>query len=197
MPVGLFSGGVQEEFAERVRSGAVAVDLHRPLPLLWWRFAEDAGRAAYHFLSRGIAPLLLGALLFDLAWPGRATTYAWFGLAVVLAVGVGFTIRYLLGLLAFWVIDVRGFVVLLTTVQIFFSGMVLPLVVFPAWLRGLAEALPFRCLVQVPADVLLREGTGAAAGPLIGVQLAWLAVLLVAGQALTAAAVRKVVVQGG
>ena len=32
MPVGLFIGGVVDELTERVRSGAVAVDLHRPYP---------------------------------------------------------------------------------------------------------------------------------------------------------------------
>jgi len=197
MPVGLFGGGIQEEFAERVRSGAVATDLQRPVPLLWWRFAEDAGRAAYHFLSRGLAPVLLGSLLFDLAWPKEVSTYAWFLLAVALAVGVGFGFRYLLGLLAFWVIDIRGFITLLIITQLFFSGMVLPLVVFPGWLRAVAEALPFRCLVQIPADVFLREGTGTAVLPLLGIQFFWLVVLLAAGHLLTTAAIRKVVVQGG
>lgn len=197
MPVGLFSGSFADEFAERVRSGAVAVDLHRPVPLLTWRFAEDAGRAAYHFLSRGLAPVMIGSLLFDLAWPSRPSTYAWFGVAIALAVAVGFAIRYLLGLLAFWIIDIRGFVALVTITQLFFSGMVLPLVVFPPWLRGVAEALPFRCLVQVPADVLLHEDTGAAVLPLVGVQAAWTALLLLVGQLLTTSAVRKVVVQGG
>lgn len=197
MPVGLFGGGLFDEFAERVRSGAVAVDLHRPVPLLWWRLAEDAGRAAYHFLTRGLAPLLFGSLLFDLAWPSRPQTYGWFLAAVALAVGVGFTLRYLLGLLAFWIIDIRGFIVMLTITQLFFSGMVLPLVVFPDWLRGVADALPFRALIQIPADVLLREDTGTATLPLLAVQLAWMLALLLAAQLLTAGAVRKVVVQGG
>jgi len=197
MPVGLLGGGILEEFPERVRSGAVATDLHRPTPLLWWRLAEDFGRAAYHFLTRGLAPVLIGALLFDLAWPRSVSTYAWFLIAVALAVGVGFAIRYLMGLLAFWVIDIRGYLALLTITQLFFSGMVLPLVIFPGWLRDLAEVLPFRCLVQVPADVLLHEGTGTEVLPLLALQLLWVAVLLFAGHLLTAAAVRKVVIQGG
>lgn len=197
MPVGLFSGGIVDELTERVRSGAVAIDLHRPVPLLWWRLAEDLGRAAYHFLSRGLAPVLIGSLLFELTWPHAVLTYAAFLAAVALAVGVGFGLRYLLGLLAFWVIDIRGFVVMLTITQVFFSGMVLPIVVFPGWLQTVAEALPFRCLVQIPADILLGDGTAGAVVPLLAVQLAWVGALLLAGHVLTAAAVRKVVVQGG
>ncbi|MGI8614187.1 MAG: ABC transporter permease [Nocardioidaceae bacterium] len=197
MPVGLFGGGIVEEYAERVRSGAVAVDLHRPVPLLGIRLAEDLGRAAYHLLSRGVAPTVVGALAFTLAWPRTAPTWGLFAASVLLAVVIGFAIRYLLGLLAFWVIDTTGFAALLTISQIFFSGMALPLVVFPSGLRALSDALPFRCLVQVPLDVLLREDTGAAALPLIGVQVLWAAALLGVGGALTRAAVHKVVVQGG
>jgi len=197
MPVGLFSGGFVDELTERVRTGGIVIDLQRPVPLLWWRLADDLGRAAYHFLTRGVAPVLAGGLLFDLAWPNRPATYAQFLVAVAFAVGVGFAIRYLFGLLAFWVVDVRGFVVLLVVVQIFFSGMLLPLAIFPGWLRTLAEVLPFRAMVQVPADVLLQEDTATAVLPLFGVQLLWLAGLLVLGQLLTNLAVRTVVVQGG
>jgi ABC-2 type transport system permease protein len=165
--------------------------------LLGLRLAEDLGRAAYHLLARGLPPTVVGAFLFDLAWPGRLGTWAVTMVAVVLAVVVGFGLRYLLGLLAYWIIDVQGPAWVLVILQLFFSGMMLPLVVFPDWLRSVANVLPFRCLVQIPIDVFLSEDTGTEVAPLIGVQLLWVAVLLGAGAALTRYAVRKVVVQGG
>jgi ABC-2 type transport system permease protein len=197
MPVGLFGGAMVTEYSDRVRTGAVVTDLQRPVPLLAVRLAEDLGRAAYHLLSRGVAPLLLGALVFELAWPSRASTWVLFLVSVVLAVVTGFALRYLLGLLAFWVVETAGFAHLLVVLQIFCSGSMLPLVVFPDWARTLCEALPFRCLVQVPVDVLLRDDTGTAAWPLLGLQLLWAAALLGLAAALTRLAVRLVVVQGG
>jgi ABC-2 type transport system permease protein len=94
-------------------------------------------------------------------------------------------------------VETSGFESLLVVTQIFCSGSVLPLVAFPDWLRGVLELLPFRCMVQVPIDVLLRDDTGTAALPLIALQLGWAAVLLVIGAALTRLAVRLVVVHGG
>jgi ABC-2 type transport system permease protein len=120
-----------------------------------------------------------------------------FLVSVTLAVVVGFALRYLLGLLAFWVVETAGFASLLVVLQIFCSGSLLPLVVFPDRLRALLEALPFRCMVQVPIDVLLREDTGTAALPLLALQLAWALGLLGLGAALTRLAVRLVVVHGG
>lgn len=197
MPVALFGGAMVTEYSERVRTGAVVTDLQRPVSLLGLRLAEDLGRATYHLLSRGIAPLLVGAVLFDLAWPDRASTWALFLVAVLLAVVIGFALRYLLGLLAFWVVETSGFANLLVVLQVFCSGSMLPLVVFPDTVRTFCAALPFRCLVQVPIDVLLRDDTGAAALPLLALQLVWAGLLLGAAAALTRLAVRLVVVQGG
>jgi ABC-2 type transport system permease protein len=197
MPVGLFGGGIVADYSERVRSGAVATDLQRPAPLLAVRLAEDLGRAAYALLTRGIAPMLVGALLFPLAWPSSVSTWLLFALSITLAVVIGFALRYLLGLLAFWIIDTSGPASMLVVLQIFASGSALPLVTFPGVLRRICELLPFRCLVQVPCDVLLREDTGTGSLPLIGLQLLWAATLLGLGALLTRAAVRTVVVQGG
>jgi len=159
--------------------------------------AEDLGRAAYHLLSRGVMPVFAGTLLFDLAWPSGIGTWLLFGVSVTLAVVVGFALRYLLGLLAFWVVDTSGFASLLIVLQIFCSGSMLPLVAFPEALRTVLEALPFRCLVQIPIDVLLREDTGTSVWPLLGLQVLWAAVLLALGAALTRMAVRLVVISGG
>ena len=197
MPVGLFGGSMVTEYSERVRTGAVVTDLLRPAPLLPVRLAEDLGRAAYHLVTRGVAPLLVGAVLFDLAWPSTVGTWLLFAVSVTLAVVIGFSLRYLLGLLAFWVIDTTGFASLLVLLQVFCSGSMLPLVAFPGALRAVLETLPFRCLVQVPIDVLLREDTGISVWPLLGLQVLWAAGLLGIGAALTRLAVRLVVVHGG
>jgi ABC-2 type transport system permease protein len=196
-PVGLFGGFIIDDLSERVRTGAAAIDLHRPVSLLGLRLAEDVGRAAYHLLARGLPPTVVGAMLFDLAWPSRIATWVAALVSVAFAIVVGFALRYLLGLLAYWIIDVQGPAWVLVVLQLFFSGMMLPLVVFPDWLRTVADLLPFRCLIQIPIDVFLSDDTGTDVVPLLGAQVLWIGLLLGAGAALTRVAVRKVVIQGG
>jgi ABC-2 type transport system permease protein len=79
----------------------------------------------------------------------------------------------------------------------FFSGMVLPLVLFPGALGTLAMALPWASFVQVPADLFLGQRTGADAVLALAFQLFWLLVLLGVCSLVLRAATRKVVVQGG
>src|SRR6476659_10697776 len=83
MTVALWGGGTTDELADRIRSGDVAIDLYRPVSLLGWYLAGDLGRAAYHLLTRGVAPTVVGALLFDLRFPDHPATYLAFLVSVV------------------------------------------------------------------------------------------------------------------
>jgi ABC-2 type transport system permease protein len=79
----------------------------------------------------------------------------------------------------------------------FFSGLLLPLGVFPGWLGELARALPWADLLQIPADIFLGETTGAGLLRAFGAQAGWAVALLAAGRLVQGAATRRVVVQGG
>ncbi|MGR3937824.1 ABC transporter permease [Streptomyces sp. BRA346] len=195
--VALFGGGFQDELQERIRSGDIAVDLYRPVDLQLWWLASDLGRAAFQLVGRGIVPMVCGALAFELTLPGSALTWLWFLLSVVLAVCVGFAVRYLVALAAFWLLDGTGLSLMSGLLCMFFSGMVLPLNVFPGRLGEIAGALPWAAMLQVPADVFLGHRHGAAVPGALAFQAGWAAVLFAAGRALQSIATRKVVVQGG
>ncbi|MGH3311952.1 MAG: ABC transporter permease [Streptomyces sp.] len=193
----LIGGGFQEELQERIRSGDVAVDLYRPADLQLWWLAADLGRAAFHLLGRGIVPLAVGGFFFELALPTSPLTWAAFLVSVTLAVVASFGLRYLFALSAFWLLDGTGLNTLSTLLSMFFSGMLLPLTVFPGAFGELVRLLPWAATMQVPADVLLGEYHGAGVLAAFGFQAAWVVALLGAGRLLQSLATRKVVVQGG
>ncbi len=74
------------DVAERVRTGDVATDLHRPFDFQLYWLAQDLGRAAYHVAFRGVPPFLVGAVAFDLRAPERPLVWLAFADSVVLAV---------------------------------------------------------------------------------------------------------------
>ncbi|WTL69326.1 ABC-2 family transporter protein [Streptosporangium sp. NBC_01495] len=191
-PMQVFGGGL--ELSERVRSGDVALDLLRPASLQMWNLADDLGRAAYLFLVRSLPPTAVGAALFGLVVPVDPLTWLSFAAGFVLAVVVSFTLRYLVALSSCWVIDDRGVQTMSLVMTFFFSGMVLPLNLFPGWLGTLAEALPWSAMVQVPADIYLGKRDVLEA---LAFQAVWAMALLALGALATNAARRKVVIQGG
>jgi ABC-2 type transport system permease protein len=187
-------GGVEGELMERIRSGDIAVDLYRPADLQLWWLSADAGRALFQLLGRGIVPFVFGALVFPHALPTEVFPWAGFLVAVVLGMLVGFGIRYLVALSAFWLLDGTGVTQMAWIFGYFFSGMLLPLNVFPGAFGEIARLLPWSSLLQAPADVLLGRGDPWAVFALQG---AWAVVLLGLGRLVQGAAIRRVVVQGG
>ncbi|MFD0689423.1 ABC transporter permease [Actinomadura fibrosa] len=192
-PLQIFGG---MELTERIRSGDVAIDLHRPVGLQGWWLADDLGRAAGSLALRGGPPLLAGALAFPFRWPGPAGTAA-FAAAVLLGALVGFGLRYVVALGTFWLHDDRGLNAVTLVMSLFLSGMILPLVVLPGRLGALARALPWAAQIQVPADVFLGRRTGADLPAALAFQAAWAAALLAAGWLLTRAVRRRLVIHGG
>ncbi|HEV7935487.1 MAG TPA: ABC-2 family transporter protein [Actinomadura sp.] len=198
-PMQIFGG---MDLTARIRTGDVAIDLHRPVDLQGWWLADDLGRAVFALVFRGGPPLLIGTLAFRLDGPGAAG-WAAFGGSVLLGMLVGFGLRYIVALLTFWLHDYRGIEAVALVTSLFFSGMILPLVIFPGRLGDLARLLPWSALVQVPADVFLGKagafGLTGDAGLLAayGFQATWALLLLATGRALTAAARRRLVIHGG
>ncbi|MDY7105710.1 MAG: ABC-2 family transporter protein [Actinomycetota bacterium] len=197
MTVSVWGGGTPDDLAARVKTGDVAIDFYRPVSLLGWYLAGDLGRAGYHLLTRGLAPTLVGGLLFDLRYPADALTWLWVALAVLLAVVVGFGLRMLTALSAFWLLDDTGPRNLLAFAGTFFSGLTVPLVLFPGALRDLAMVLPWAGFIQIPADIWLGQRTGAGVADGLAVMAGWAVVLLGACALVLRRAERRVVVQGG
>jgi ABC-2 type transport system permease protein len=182
------------DFGERIRTGDLAVDLLRPIDLQVTLLAEDLGRAAFALLTRLTGPLLVGLIFFDLVLPGSALRWAAFGASVLLAILVSFAMRFLLNLVAFWLLDWRGLLSLYGATSSVLAGLVIPIAFFPGWARTMIWATPFPAMLQAPIDIAIARGS---AWPLLVHQLAWAGSLLAAGRLVLARAVRTLVIQGG
>jgi ABC-2 type transport system permease protein len=110
---------------------------------------------------------------------------------------VSFSLRFLVAASGFWILDSQGTKVLAASAAVFFSGLTVPLVLFPGWLQDVAVVLPWATFLQIPADIWLgqRGGVGILTG--LGLQVFWAVALLAVCAFVLRTAERKVVVQGG
>ena len=117
--------------------------------------------------------------------------------SLLVAVSISFTLRFMINLLAFWVVDIRGFQNLYFVSVSLLSGFLIPVHFFPPRLQQIAYASPAPSILQLPVDVMSGRVIGAEALATIGVQLGWLVVLVVLARVMQWAAARRLVVQGG
>lgn len=181
----------------RIEDGAIVVDLARPFGFLRWWLAREIGRAGVFLVSRAIPAGLVGLALFGARPPASTAAALGFAASLPIALLVGFGIRYLVALTAFWITDVRGALAVSSLALMFFSGAVLPLTIFPGAFGTVARALPFGAVVQVPMDIYLRPAGGPGIGHELAFQTAWAVLILVAAHLVTRRALRRLVVQGG
>jgi ABC-2 type transport system permease protein len=182
------------EVSDTVYSGQVVTDLYRPYDYQLYWLSQDIGRASYHLLMRGVPPVVIAMLVFELRLPRLAVTWPLFVVSVVLAVTVSFAMRFMVNLASFWVIQIRGLQTVAASMWTVLSGFVMPIPFFPRGAARIMNALPFAAMVQLPMDVFLERGDVAQS---LAVQAFWAVMLLLAGRAMLAAATRKLVIQGG
>lgn len=185
------------ELALRVRTGDIAVDLARPVDLQLAWLATDLGRACYAVLARGVVPTVVGGLLYGLYVPSDVAAVTLFVPSVLLAVVVSFGCRFLVNLLAFWIVEIRGPLTVYVLTMNLLCGLIIPVQLFPGWLQAIAYATPFPWLLQGTCDLATGQAQGWAAVGTIGAQLGWALVLLGAGRWVLARATSRLVVQGG
>ena len=175
----------------------IAVDFLRPVNPQMAYLAGDLGRAGINLVGRGVPALLLGALLFDMAWPPSAVSWASGAVSVLLAVVVAFAGNFVINLLAFWLVEIRGITLLWMITGGLLCGLYLPVPWFPDWLRTIATWSPFPSMLQQPIDILAGRVVGPEIATSLAIQVFWVTALLVLGQVVLHAGRRRLEVQGG
>lgn len=182
------------EIEADVRSGDVAHQLSRPVSYVGAKLAAACGEMALRWLVLGASGLVLGRWLGG-AWPSPES------LALALAVGVlasgVLLLSYVaIGLSSFWIHDCMPVYMIWQKLAFILGGLMLPLGIYPSWLRVVAEHTPFSALLYGPGQLLVGGDGGAALGLLLTLS-AWGAVFLGVVLLIERRARRNVCLHGG
>ena len=183
---------------EKVRTGEVVTDLMKPIDFQLMMLATAAGTSAHTALFNMLPKLLLFYGILRLSFPPSLLTVLLFIFSVFLGYLILFSIQFIIGNFAFWLVEIRGintFVV--WGLSMLFSGYFLPLEFYPTFLAKAAEVLPFRAIIYTPTALYVGQLTGSSLVSALLIQLTWAIVLMGLGRIGYRAAFRKLVVQGG
>lgn len=182
----------------RIRGGEVVIDLMRPIDFQATLLATGFGTALYTLLTNIGPKFALFAVTGVVGPPASPTALLCFLLSALLGFVILFGVEFLIGIAAFWLVEVRGlYAVVMWGFNTFFSGYFVPLEFYPPWLAALARAMPFQAIIYTPSALYTGTLAGPSALTAFLVQAAWLLALLGAGRLLFRTAYRRLVVQGG
>ena len=181
----------------QIRSGAIQMDLLKPLDFTFHLMARSTGELIFKLVTLGVPGFLFGALFLGLRPPASLAHGLLFLLSLALAFLVGFGLNYLIGLISFYTIGAQRISWVYYAVLGFFSGGMVPLWYFPPLLAQIAGVLPFQAMMSIPLSIYIGRLSIADAGGAIGLQAAWAAALLAAGHLVWQQAYQRLIVQGG
>lgn len=193
----LIPWNLDADVRSQIRTGGVAYELLRPLDLYWHWFARSIALRTAPTLLRAVPVLVLAALFFGLRLPATvAAGCGWLALTGA-AVLLSSAVTALVNISLLWTVSGDGVARLMPTVAYLFSGMIIPLPLYPEWAQKLVSFLPFRGLIDVPFRVYLGHIPAQQIPALLLQQLTWCAVLIMFGRWLLGRGRRRLVVQGG
>ena len=185
------------EVMNAVYTGEIAADLLKPMNYFTHWLARDSGRALASFLLRGITIMVLYALVFHITTPQSG--FQWLAVAVIMVLSwlLSFSWRFLVNLTSFWTPNALGIIRLVFILSWLLSGFLMPLRFFPDWLIRLCYLTPFPYTVNAIIETYLGVVSGVELIYLMMGQIAWIVILVIAGQLLLRAGVKHLVIQGG
>jgi ABC-2 type transport system permease protein len=187
---------IAEYIQERVHDGKIALDLARPIPFLGQLLAHQLG-GTISYLPFVLLAMPLAFALGGFALPASLSAGLFYLLSLALGYLVSVLLGMLIGLVSFWTMQIWGIIDIYGYTNQFFTGALVPLWFFPAWLRQVADLLPFQAQTFIPLAIYTGQVPEHEIAAALGVQAVWVVLLLALVWAVWRRAMRRVVVQGG
>ncbi|MFN7971398.1 MAG: ABC-2 family transporter protein [Acidobacteriota bacterium] len=148
-------GNVHVRIGDDVKSGEIALALLRPVGYVPWELAKAAGSAFVRLAMLTIFGIPAAFLLVGMPDLEPMGVLIGIGILVPAAVLVETCVRLLMGLLAFWFEDAAPFFWIWQKSSFVLGGLMMPLDLYPQWLRRVTEVLPFQALLYGPARTVV------------------------------------------
>lgn len=172
--------GLSSGIANQVRDGSIKKFLTQPIDMLGYLFWH---RLAHKLVYYGVAagPFILVFWLCRHYFPPvpEGAVIGAFCATLVMAFLLGFLIESLLGLIAFWFLEVSSLLFIYMMLNYFLSGHMIPLDFLPPQVQGAISFLPFKYLAYTPAAIWLGKYEASELPQLLLVEFLWVVGLLV------------------
>ena len=171
--------GLSTGIASSIADGSVRKYLIQPVDMLdhlfWHRVAH---KLVYYVIAAGPFALVFWMCRAHLpGWPAWPVTAA-FVASLLMSFAIGFLIEALIGLIAFWFLEVSSLIFIYMMLSYFLSGHMIPLELLSQWIP-FVDYLPFRYLAYAPAAIMLGKIPQEQLPMELFVQAVWIVVLFI------------------
>lgn len=192
-----YFNNLDREISTDIRDGSIAIQFIRPYNYVLVKMMQGLGEGMFRFMMLMIPGMVIAILLFPVQLPTGLSAWAGFLVMLFFSFLISSQINIITGLSAFFVENNEGMMRMKRVVVDLFSGLIVPISLFPDWLSGILKVLPFQAITYLPGSVFTGRVQGVGIWNVLGIQVIWFVVLLVPIVWLYHASRRRLFVQGG
>lgn len=193
----LLNWSTENTLSKEIRSGTIVARIIRPASFLLQYVSEMLGA----LIPQGIMNFVIAAAGFLFMRGYLRTPDIRCVLLFVPCLALAVLLRMLLidifSLLCFFTTGHLGIAWTRTALFDFFSGALIPVAMFPQWLKTIAYATPFPYMMQIPIAVLLGQELPVPLTAVFGIQGGWLALFLLMHAAIYGRIRKNLSIAGG
>lgn len=185
--------------SEGIMNGSISMSLIKPIRYeiqLFFQGLGDIMISTIFFVIPIIGLSLIGIILLNLQLPIAWDQIGFFLISLVLALFINYFISFIFGTILFFTINSFGIWQLKDAIELIFSGSLIPLAFFPAWLYNIAMWLPFAQSRYLPVLIITGKTTNGVIFALL-TQFVWAIGLFAISQILWRFAIKRMTIQGG
>ena len=191
----LLTWSTENNLSREIRSGTVVSRCVRPMSFLGQSLAAMFGS----IIPQGIVNFSIGIVILSVFRghfsPPVFRNIPLFICSLFLAVTLRMLLIHVFSLLCFYTTSHLGLAWTRTALVEFFSGAVIPIAVFPGWLKTVSYRLPFPFMLQIPLSIFLGQQM-----PILqtfSMQIFWICIFLLADRVLYGHIRKNMVIAGG
>jgi ABC-2 type transport system permease protein len=192
-----YFNNLDREISTDIRDGSIAIQFIRPYNYVLVKMMQGLGEGMFRFMMLMIPGMIIAVLLFPVHLPTELSAWAGFLVMLFFSFLISSQINIITGLSAFFVENNEGMMRMKRVVVDLFSGLIVPITLFPGWLASILKFLPFQAITYLPGSVFTGRVQGVGIWNVLGIQVVWFLVLLVPIVWLYHAARQRLFVQGG
>lgn len=192
-----YFNNLDREISTDIRDGSIAIQFIRPYNYVLVKMMQGLGEGLFRFMMLMIPGMVIAILLFPVQLPTEPSAWAGFLVMLFFSFLISSQINIITGLSAFFVENNEGMMRMKRVVVDLFSGLIVPITLFPDWLASVLKVLPFQAITYLPGSVFTGRVQGVGIWNVLGIQVIWFLILLIPIVWLYHASRQRLFVQGG
>ena len=186
-----------QEMAYEVIEGKIAMDLIKPVSVLWMWFSRAMGESAFRLALLTLPTAIVVMLIFPVQGPASRVDFALFVVAALGSFSLMGALNFMIGTCAIPLKSILALIRAKYWLIELLSGLLIPIAFFPRVLQNILAWLPFEYIAYRPLMIYLGKLPLKAALLTIAAQWCWVAALLLLANLWWDSAVKKITIQGG